>query len=144
MSATIRRVVRNFRPVERFNRSGGDEISFADHPFKMALNASKAAAAADRAQSRATGPLAFRLLKSVQETNQAEQVRFCDRREFLCGFARYAVLAVIAVVVAATRKQIATPQACVNRGICGSCASFAKCELPAALTARQRVIGGKS
>lgn len=68
----------------------------------------------------------------------------CNRRDFLCGFIRYAALAVIAIVLAATRRQIATPQACVNRSICGSCAIFAKCELPAALTRKRSMIGGKS
>lgn len=62
-----------------------------------------------------------------------------NRREFVRDAARWALLAVIAAVsalLAATRRVTLPDQTCVNRGICGGCAVFTKCELPAALSAK--------
>jgi hypothetical protein len=62
-----------------------------------------------------------------------------NRREFVRDAARWALLAVVAAVsalLAATRRVTLPDQTCVNKGICSGCAVFAKCELPAALSAK--------
>ncbi len=62
-----------------------------------------------------------------------------NRREFVRDAARWALLAVVAAVsalLAATRGVTLPNPMCVNKRICSGCALFAKCELPAALSAK--------
>jgi len=62
------------------------------------------------------------------------------RREFLRGLARGAALAAVAgasgAALAGSGKR-PSGQTCINRGICRGCGVFARCGLPAALSARQ-------
>lgn len=63
-----------------------------------------------------------------------------NRREFLRGGARYALLAGMAAVsaVLVKRRGAALPgQTCINQGICRGCGVFEKCGLPQALSAKQ-------
>jgi hypothetical protein len=62
------------------------------------------------------------------------------RREFLRDGVRYAALGALAVVSARVGRH-ALPSwrdpRCTGAGLCGGCAVFAQCGLPAALSARQ-------
>jgi hypothetical protein len=61
-----------------------------------------------------------------------------SRREFLRATARGGLLAVLALAAAlAARSRGPSGQSCVNQGICGGCAAFPGCGLPAALSAKQ-------
>jgi len=63
-----------------------------------------------------------------------------DRREFLRGGARYALLAGLAAVsaVLVKRRGAGLPgQTCINQGICRGCGAFADCGLPQALSAKE-------
>jgi len=63
-----------------------------------------------------------------------------NRREFLRGGFRYALLAGLATVsaVLARKPGAALPgQACINQGICRGCGAFEDCGLPQALSAKQ-------
>jgi len=60
-----------------------------------------------------------------------------DRREFLRGGVRYALLAGLAAVSAALVKRRAAglpDQTCINQGICRRCGVVADCGLPQALS----------
>ncbi len=62
-----------------------------------------------------------------------------NRREFLRGGLRYALLAGLGAVTAtvAARQQVRLPgQTCINAGICRGCTAFADCGLPGALSAK--------
>jgi len=70
-----------------------------------------------------------------------------NRREFLRGGARYALLSALGVVSAILFKRSGgklSGQACINQGICCNCTAFAGCGLPQALSARQTKRGGIS
>ena len=63
-----------------------------------------------------------------------------NRREFLRGGARYALLAGLAVVsaVLVKRRSATLPgQTCINQGICRGCGAFEDCGLPQALSAKE-------
>lgn len=63
-----------------------------------------------------------------------------NRREFLRGGFRYALLAGLAAVSAVLVKQRGTSlpgQTCINQGICPGCGAFEDCGLPQALSAKQ-------
>ena len=63
-----------------------------------------------------------------------------NRREFLRGGLRYALLTALGAVSAtlARKPGAAMPgQTCINQGICGGCDAFAGCGLPQALSAKQ-------
>jgi len=61
-----------------------------------------------------------------------------SRRDFFRAAARYASLALVSAVAGLTaRPRTLRGQRCVNRGICGSCAIFAGCGLPQALSAKR-------
>lgn len=65
---------------------------------------------------------------------------FANRRDFLRGGLRYALLAGLGAVTAtvAARQQVRLPgQACINAGVCRGCAAFDDCGLPNALSAKQ-------
>lgn len=60
-----------------------------------------------------------------------------NRREFLRGSARYALLTGLAAVAAVLVRKQGTPlagQTCVNRGFCRGCGAVADCGLPQALS----------
>jgi hypothetical protein len=62
------------------------------------------------------------------------------RREFFRAVVRVfslGGLGMLAVIWGKRPKPASLPgQTCENRGVCGSCATFARCELPQALSAR--------
>jgi hypothetical protein len=62
------------------------------------------------------------------------------RREFFRAAARAVSLGglgILAVIWGKRPKPVSLPnQTCENRGICGRCATFVRCELPPALSAR--------
>jgi len=61
-----------------------------------------------------------------------------SRRDFFRAAARYALLALVSAAAGlAARPQTPGGQRCVNRGICSSCAIFASCGLPQALSAKR-------
>lgn len=67
-----------------------------------------------------------------------------NRREFLRGGLRYALLAGLGAVTAtvAARQQIRLPgQTCINAGICRDCTAFTDCGLPSALSAKLALKG---
>ncbi len=71
--------------------------------------------------------------------NAASQGR-ANRREFLRGGARYALLTTLAVVSATLFKRSGgkiSGQTCINRGICSNCTAYAGCGLPPALSRKQ-------
>lgn len=62
-----------------------------------------------------------------------------SRREFFRAAARYGLLGALAVAgILTARRSIGSDGKCLNRGICGNCAQFAACNLPAALSARKQ------
>lgn len=67
-----------------------------------------------------------------------------NRREFLRGSVRNALLLLIALATAlvARSRRPQPGQPCVNRGICGACAVFARCELPRAQSVKRTQQGG--
>ncbi len=67
--------------------------------------------------------------------------QFGSRRDFFRAAARYGLLGVIAAgsVLTAGRR---SSEKCVNKGICGGCAVFESCGLPAALSAKAAKAGG--
>lgn len=71
--------------------------------------------------------------------NKAQSNR-TERREFLRGGARYALLTTLAAVSVALFKRSGgklTGQSCVNQGICSGCTAYAGCGLPQALSRKQ-------
>jgi len=71
---------------------------------------------------------------------QAGPIHAGNRREFLRGGIRYALLAALGAVSAALFKRSGgklSGQTCGNRGICSNCTTFAGCGLPQALSAKQ-------
>lgn len=63
-----------------------------------------------------------------------------NRREFLRGGLRYALLTTLGAVSAtlARKPGAAMPgQTCINQGICSGCTAFTACGLPQALSAQQ-------
>jgi len=71
-----------------------------------------------------------------------------NRREFLRGGARYALLAGLAAVsgtlVAKRRGEGLPSQACINQGICRGCGAVAECGLPQALSFKQATQGRRA
>ena len=71
------------------------------------------------------------------KTDQSKAL--ADRREFLRGGARYALLAALAAVSAVLVKRSGgslAGQTCINEGICRGCGAFEDCGLPQALSFR--------
>jgi hypothetical protein len=61
-----------------------------------------------------------------------------SRREFFRAAARYTLLGCLSLVAGLTaRRRTGSGQRCVNLGICGSCAVFAQCELPQAVSTKR-------
>jgi hypothetical protein len=61
-----------------------------------------------------------------------------SRRDFFRAAARYALLALVSAAASlAARPRTPAGQRCVNQCICGSCAIFAGCGLPQALSAKR-------
>jgi hypothetical protein len=63
-----------------------------------------------------------------------------NRREFLRGGLRYALLTAVGAVSATLVKRSGgqlTGQTCINQGICRGCTAFTDCGLPQALSAKQ-------
>ena len=63
-----------------------------------------------------------------------------NRREFLRGGLRYALLTAVGAVSATLVKRSVgqlAGQTCVNQGICPGCTAFTDCGLPQALSAKQ-------
>ena len=61
-----------------------------------------------------------------------------NRREFLRGVARGAVLGGIALVALCARRRGAPlRQSCTNGGLCRGCSAYDDCGLPQALTAKR-------
>jgi hypothetical protein len=72
--------------------------------------------------------------------NERMQSVCANRREFLRGSLRHALLAGLAVVSGALvkRRGATLPgQTCINQGICRGCGAFENCDLPQALSAKQ-------
>ena len=70
-----------------------------------------------------------------------------NRREFLRGGFRHALLAGVAAVSATLLKRSGgklSGQSCINQGICRGCGAFEECGLPQALSAKQATRGGPS
>jgi len=74
------------------------------------------------------------------------------RREFLKSAARLALLAGLGVlglrllrggVGAASGRLRRAQQACLNQGVCRGCTAYSGCGLPAALSARRALSGGR-
>jgi hypothetical protein len=64
--------------------------------------------------------------------------RLENRREFFRAAVRYTFLGLIAAAGAlSARTNRLAGQPCVNLGVCSNCQQFARCELPAALSAKQ-------
>lgn len=71
--------------------------------------------------------------------NAASQGR-ANRREFLRGGARYALLTTLAAVSATLFKRSGgkiSGQTCINQGVCSACKAYAGCGLPPALSRKQ-------
>ncbi len=69
-----------------------------------------------------------------------------NRREFLRGGARYALLAGLAAVsaVLVKRRGATLPgQTCINQGICRGCGAVGDCGLPQALSFKQATQTGR-
>lgn len=78
--------------------------------------------------------------------NTADEKSRANRREFLRGGARYALLTTLAAVSATLFKRSGgkvTGQTCINQGICSGCTAYAGCGLPQALS-RKQVQGGST
>lgn len=60
-----------------------------------------------------------------------------NRREFLRSAARYGALGLMVAVSAVLGRSRLRGQTCVNQGVCGGCAVFNRCGLPAALSVKQ-------
>jgi hypothetical protein len=61
-----------------------------------------------------------------------------SRREFFRSAGRYGLAGALLVLSEESlRRRLANPDRCVKEGICNSCAVFAECGLPPALSARQ-------
>ncbi len=61
-----------------------------------------------------------------------------SRREFFRASARYGLLVLLGAAASlAARPRELRGQHCVNLGICGTCAAFAGCGLPQALSAKR-------
>jgi len=68
--------------------------------------------------------------------------RLENRREFFRAAVRYTFLGLIAAAGAlSARTSRLAGQRCVNLGVCSNCQRFARCELPAALSAKQPTPG---
>ena len=62
-----------------------------------------------------------------------------NRREFVRGLARYAVLGILSVgALIAGRGSKGLAGRCVNRGVCSACGRLPLCGLPSALSTRQQ------
>ena len=78
--------------------------------------------------------------------NKADEDR-ANRREFLRGSARYALLTTLAAVSATLFKHSGgklSGQTCINEGLCSGCTAYADCGLPQALSRKQATDGGVS
>jgi hypothetical protein len=72
--------------------------------------------------------------------NERMQSVCANRREFLRGSLRHALLAGLAAVsvVLVKRRGTSLPsQTCINQGICRGCGAFEDCGLPQALSAKR-------
>ena len=72
--------------------------------------------------------------------NTADEKNRANRREFLRGGARYALLTTLAGVSATLLKRSGgkiSGQTCINQGICSGCNAYAGCGLPQALSRKQ-------
>jgi len=79
--------------------------------------------------------------------NEAEPNGRENRRDFLRGGVRYALLAGLGAVSATLFKRSGgklSGQTCINQGICSGCATYADCGLPQALSRKQIKRGGLS
>jgi hypothetical protein len=76
--------------------------------------------------------------------NRPDQHWGVDRREFLRGSARWALLSLVAVGAVAVRKDFRSSpdQECINRGICKGCSALADCDLAPARDAKDTIAGG--
>jgi hypothetical protein len=71
--------------------------------------------------------------------NKADEDR-ANRRDFLRGGARYALLTTLAAVSATLFKHSGgklSGQTCINEGLCSDCTAYADCGLPQALSRKQ-------
>lgn len=62
------------------------------------------------------------------------------RRELLADAARYAALGLLGGLsgsIFAKRRKVVRQSGCVNRGLCGCCDVFERCDLPQALLAKE-------
>ena len=83
--------------------------------------------------------------QKVRDMKEPHLDQAANRRDFLRGGARYALLAGVAAVgaVVAVRRGPALPgQTCVSQGLCRGCNVFQDCELPQALSAKQALSKG--
>ena len=72
--------------------------------------------------------------------NTADEKSRANRREFLRGGARYALLTTLAAVSATLFKRSGgkiSGQTCINQGICSGCTAYAGCGLPQAISRKQ-------
>lgn len=79
-----------------------------------------------------------------ESANREEPFYAANRREFLRGGARYALLAGLAAVSAVLVRRRGAGllgQTCINQGICRGCGAFEDCGLPQALSAKQATQG---
>jgi hypothetical protein len=77
------------------------------------------------------------LVRSLPTMNTGQRKELANRREFLRGGARYALVAGVAAVSAVlVRKRVAglPDQECLNEGICRACTALGDCGLPQALS----------
>ena len=75
-----------------------------------------------------------------ETANRVEPFYAANRREFLRGGARYALLAGLAAVSAVLVKRSGASlsgQTCINQGICRGCGAVGDCGLPQALSFKQ-------
>ncbi len=64
-----------------------------------------------------------------------------DRRGFLTAVARCGTLALMGAAglwIVAKRQRLAQQGACINEGVCAGCPVLTRCDLPAALSLRDR------
>jgi hypothetical protein len=70
-----------------------------------------------------------------------------NRREFLRGGARYALLTALGVMSGRLVRRGGgklSGQTCINQGFCRGCTVFTECGLPSALSAKQFKAGASS
>jgi len=79
-------------------------------------------------------------MKLREQDLQQQGLSKSGRRDFLLGVGRIAVLAGVVIAGYVLKKQRnggSDLERCPNGGLCRSCALLGKCNLPAALAARQ-------